>query len=158
MPAYKSLKLFREHLLRFAQESEDPSYWFPRFKSPGFEVYLRRSGQAVRGDAYVCLEIADVVVFSQRKGTFKRLLAISMELCPWNAVKVECVQNQHLRTYLRHLLTEDDRWAEIKEVGSPSFIWIKDRNAEHTASYGGEMVKRSKLLPYLSQPLASSLL
>jgi hypothetical protein len=116
----------------------------------------------VGSEAYLCLDIARVEVWPQRKGTFTGLLEIAQNLCPWNAVRVESVGNPHLASYLRRLKNADQRWIENGSPDCPNFIWFRDRDGEFT-SLGLDGVEnrtaaRDRLLAMGSEPSLFSLL
>ncbi len=96
-----------------------------------FTAYMRRSIRCMGGGSYVALDIAGVDVFHPQQGVFKALLEACQDLCPWNAVCVECVNNEHLHAYLTRLKEADSRWMTDAASYHINFLWVKDPHTEH---------------------------
>ena len=142
MAAVDTLELFRARLSEFVA-TNSVLHSTMTFESRGVWVYLRRAWEWVDGELYLCLDIANVRVKSQRRGTFTMLLKIAQDVCPWHAVRVESVGNPHLAAYLRRLATTDERWTEEAHSFSPDFVWLKDRDGEYTTPGDGERQTRA---------------
>ena len=144
MAATQTLARYALHLKRFAEVCKDDPCLTPlrTFRYRRVEVYMRCCWYLMSDEAYLCLDIARVEVWPQRRGTFKELLTIAQDLCPWNAVRVESVGNPHLARYLRRLLSEDDRWLEEGRSDCPNFIWFRDRDG-HYMSPGLDGIENS---------------
>jgi hypothetical protein len=102
-------------------------------QSEQMKVYVRK-GVHLGTDrkAHRYLDIANVEVAPQfrREGRFKAFLAFCQEIQPYDGLKLECVLNKDLRTYLRRLALRDHRWDESGVEISPDFLWEKFKAAE----------------------------
>jgi len=153
MVSPQTIGRFRSELQRFLESTEHPlSMMFTR---GGLHIYIRRCWHLVAGEAYACLDIASVSVRDQRQGTFKRILAIAQELCPWNAVRIELNYNGHLVRFFREKCGEDPRWVEEGAQEAPDFIWFKDRDGEYTLSRRGGAESRADALHRLTDRAVS---
>lgn len=124
----------------------DETAFVPRFDDPRMRVYMRRQWDLVDGEYYESLAVANVDVSQQRRGTFKLVLQHLQAVCPWNALKIEHVENPHLILYLRRLGESDGRWREwTGQDTCPSFFWFSDPAGEHEAFWVDRMRSRAEM-------------
>lgn len=153
MAAIKTLERYEAHLREFFEAcKEEPENRLKTFRDRRTEVYMRCSWNRIEDEVYLCLDIARVEVWPQRKGTFSRMLQIAQDLCPWNAVRVESVGNPHLARYLRRLKDHDGRWVEDAACLIPTFVWFRDRDGEYTRVGVDEIETRALIRKRISPP------
>lgn len=63
-------------------------------------VYVRKGYHFIEGKTKICLDIANVVVYKQKQGTWTKFLWEAHKINPWYCTFVECVNNKHLVKWL----------------------------------------------------------
>jgi hypothetical protein len=93
-------------------------------------VYVRKGRHMCGKKMKLTLDIANVTVFEEGKGTFSRFIAKAHELNPWDATYVECVQNERLASWLFR-----NGWSVVEQGGIPeSFYLLKKPEQEYELS------------------------
>lgn len=85
------------------------------------EVYVRAARHFIDNKSQDSLDIANIRVFEEGKGTFKNFLAEAVSLNPFDVVYIENIHNPRLVEYL-----EREGWRRVQKYGDfvPSFYCI----------------------------------
>ena len=83
-------------LLEFLNNgSEWPSPWSREWlHAPELKVYVRKGNRYVEGKKLRSLEIANIDVYKQGRGTFTDFFHFALSVCPYPLLIVECVQTE----------------------------------------------------------------
>ena len=117
-----------EELADFIENSE--KYGSRKWLSDDLmQVYVRRGLHRIEKNKLArTLDIANITVFDEGKGTFGKFIAAAHKLNPWDATYVECVQTNRLAAWLLR-----NGWLPADNTGSLSFYLLR-KNDEHQES------------------------
>ena len=97
-------------------------------KNLGMDVWRARHSLNIQ--MRITFDLASIEVYDQWKDTFKKVLAICEELCPWDGIYVETVLSPQLDAFFVKRHPMDGRWQFIQHADHAPRPWFCLRDAE----------------------------